>query len=257
MKDAAVGGTDPMWLAEATRVYPALKATYPGIPDALAIPPEAVRVRLAEALCHMVDSVSENGPILIGLDDIQHLDPASRDVLHLVARRWEAAPVLFLGTWRTAASQLRYDSNSLPVKWDRVLDIGPLENNQIARIMAAAAEGHAPDEGISNQIAALAQGNPYFAEMLLTDWRRHADGSFAAAVGKNSPLWEPPANMRSAFARLFEGMPAKARDALDVLAVAGRSLTNELRGCLGRSRDIVADTAWGRSFRAGWLWIQE
>ncbi|UCG88875.1 MAG: AAA family ATPase, partial [Gemmatimonadota bacterium] len=52
-RDPAVAGTDPQWLAEASRVTPGLRSVYTGVPEPQPTPAEAVRLRVAEALLRM------------------------------------------------------------------------------------------------------------------------------------------------------------------------------------------------------------
>jgi predicted ATPase len=89
-RDPAVSGTDPRWLAEASRVTPGLRAKYPGIPEPTPAPAEAIRLRVAEALARMLEAVSDGGPTLMVFDDVQQMDPASRDVCRVLLRRVDA-----------------------------------------------------------------------------------------------------------------------------------------------------------------------
>src|SRR3989442_348175 len=95
-RDPAAGGTEPLWLAEASRVCPGLRTIYPGIPPAPDAPTESIRLRVAEAVVRMMESVADFGPVLLAFDDLQFLDPASRDVLFLVTRRLERMPTLIV-----------------------------------------------------------------------------------------------------------------------------------------------------------------
>src|SRR5437867_1269828 len=63
-RDPAASGTEPLWLAEASRVCPGLRAIYPGIPPAPDAPPDSIRLRVAEAVIRMMEAVADNGPVL-------------------------------------------------------------------------------------------------------------------------------------------------------------------------------------------------
>src|SRR5438445_11456945 len=95
-RDPAASGTDPLWLAEASRVCPGLRSIYPGIPPAPDAPAESIRLRVAEAVVRMMEAVADNGPVLLAFDDLQFVDPASREVLFLVTRRLERIPTFIL-----------------------------------------------------------------------------------------------------------------------------------------------------------------
>src|SRR3989441_8813220 len=80
-RDPSAGGTEPLWLAEASRVCPGLRTIYPGIPPAPDAPTDSIRLRVAEAVIRMMEAVADNGSVLLAFDDLQFLDPASREVL--------------------------------------------------------------------------------------------------------------------------------------------------------------------------------
>src|SRR2546425_4743109 len=80
-RDPAASGTEPLWLAEASRVCPGLRTIYPGIPPAPDAPTDSIRLRVAEAVIRMMEAVADNGSVLLAFDDLQFLDPASREVL--------------------------------------------------------------------------------------------------------------------------------------------------------------------------------
>ncbi|HET7038335.1 MAG TPA: AAA family ATPase, partial [Gemmatimonadales bacterium] len=69
-RDPSVSGTDPRWLAEIARIHPALRAQYPGVPEAHEAPPESIRMRVAEGLLHALDAVSDGSRIGIIFDDL-------------------------------------------------------------------------------------------------------------------------------------------------------------------------------------------
>src|SRR5207249_2220895 len=106
-RDPAASGTEPLWLAEASRVCPGLRAIYPGIPPAPDAPPDSIRLRVAEAVIRMMEAVADNGPVLLAFDDLQFLDPASREVLFLITRGLERVPTLILAGARAGDGELR------------------------------------------------------------------------------------------------------------------------------------------------------
>ncbi|MCZ6655273.1 MAG: AAA family ATPase, partial [Planctomycetota bacterium] len=248
-KDPALGGTDPHWLAEASRIAPALKAKYSGLPTPDPAPGESVRLRVAEALYRMLETVAEGSPLLIAIDDIQHLDPASRDVLHIVARRFTEEAAMILGAERIEG----FDTNTLSGRpatefgtWDSRLELPALsltESRDLVVRLTQALENESRCEQIRERIARLADGNPYFLEMLISDWRVHRDASLAASE-TNGDLtgtkWRPPDTLRLTFSRHYEGLRPKGRQVFELLAVAGRAMNaDELGPLLG----ITADKA--------------
>src|SRR5439155_28224 len=93
-RDPAASGTEPLWLAEASRVCPGLRAIYPGIPPAPDAPPDSIRLRVAEAVIRMMEAVADNGPVLLAFDDLQFVDPASRaQAVAAAERSGDAGPI--------------------------------------------------------------------------------------------------------------------------------------------------------------------
>ena len=82
LRDSSVGGTDRIWLAEASRVAPGIRTVFTGIDEPPETPPETVRVRLGEAITKMLEAVADGGPMFLVFDDMHYMDPASREVLH-------------------------------------------------------------------------------------------------------------------------------------------------------------------------------
>ncbi len=245
-RDPEIAAADPAWLAEASRVTPGLKAIYPGIPDPPSVAPEAVRLRVAEALLCLLNTLSDTGPALLIFDDVQHMDPASRDVLHVLLRRLHGTPTFVLGTQRVTDVH-PFHGHSRPadaIAWEQVVEMAPFEIGEALELIAARARsGDALSSKVRMKIVHLSQGNPYLLEMLLADWERDPDGSLVAAEmaghGTGS-TWQPPETMRKAFGRLYRGLSVMAKHVLELLAVAGKPVGGA-RLCerLGESRAAV------------------
>ena len=219
-RDPAAGGTDPHWLAEATRVCPGLRAIYPGIPEAPEAPTDSIRLRVAEAVRRMIEAVADNGPVLLAFDDLQFLDPASQEVLFLVTRRPGGVAFILAGARPGEVSGL---------PWTETVELHPLDRSQaVTLIRDLSTDAKPPGAEIRDAIVRLSQGNPYHIEVLLTDWRMHQEDSLVAAesIGDGVALsWAPPEDLRAAFARQYGGLSADAQHVLQVLAVAGKAMS--------------------------------
>ncbi len=239
-RDPATGGTEPLWLAEASRVCPGLKAIYPGIPEPPNAPTDSIRLRVAEAVLRMMEAVSDQGPMFIGFDDVQHMDPASREVLFLVTRRLDHVPTLILATSRpdSAAESASAESGRGSLAWAETIALQPLQPDQAMRLLDdLLGEDTEIDHRIRETIVRLAQGNPYFVELLLSDWKQHEASSLVAAESsgdKTIASWDPPETLRSAFERHYRGLSLEAQHLLQLLAVAERAMaTPEIASLLG------------------------
>ncbi|MBE0594457.1 MAG: AAA family ATPase, partial [Gemmatimonadales bacterium] len=245
----AASGVDARWLAEAARVAPGLRSRYSGIPEPPPVPADAIRLRLAEALVRIIEVVAEDGPMLLVLDDLAYLDPASRDILHLLLRRLESAPLMVVASARTTEEQglvATHHGSGIGVAWDTIVPLQPLDGVQVRQMVVVLCGGHAPGEPVQAALVDLAQGNPYVVEMLLSDWQRAPDDSLVAAryLGdETAARWCPPDSLHRVFARQHRGLSNGADRMLSLLAVAGRKLS---AGDLGRLLGLdgaASDTA--------------
>src|SRR5216110_2317622 len=248
-RDPAASGTEPLWLAEASRVCPGLRAIYPGIPPAPDAPPDSIRLRVAEAVIRMMEAVADNGPVLLAFDDLQFVDPASREVLFLITRGLERVPTLILAGARAGDGELRpEETGGGGLVWKETIHLQPLERSQALNLISEVS-ADAEDVGvpIRETIVRLAQGNPYHIEMLLADWRTHRAKSLAAAEssGDAGPIsWTPPEDLRAAFARQYGGLSTDAQHVLQILSVAGKAMVpNELARLLGLQDGVVERAA--------------
>jgi DNA-binding SARP family transcriptional activator len=238
-RDPAAGGTDPLWLAEASRVCPGLRVVYPGVPPAPDAPTESIRLRVADAVLRVMEAVADDGPVLLAFDDLQFLDPASREVLFLITRRLERMPTLILAGARVGEAELGPEETGQGgLVWEEIRQLQPLDRSQaltLIRDLSADAEDVKPQ--ISETIVRLAQGNPYHIEMLLADWRTHQSTSLVAAESSGDTVaisWTPPEDLRAAFVRQYGGLSTDAQHVLQALSVAGRAMApTELADLLG------------------------
>ncbi len=239
-RDPAASGTDPLWLAEASRVCPGLRTIYPGIPAAPDAPTESIRLRVAEAVVRIMEAVADNGPVLLAFDDLQFVDPASREVLFLVTRRLERIPTFILAGARAGEAG--------GLAWQEMIHLQPLDRSQaLSLIHELSVDSEEVSSPIRETIVRLAQGNPYHMEMLLADWRTHKATSLVAAESSGDIAaisWTPPEDLRTAFARQYGGLSTDVQHVLQVLAVAGKAMApSELGSLLGLQGGVVERAA--------------
>jgi len=258
------GETDARWLAEASRVAPGLRAWHSGIPDPPPVPADAVRLRVAEALVRIIQVVGDPGPMLLVLDDLEFLDPASRDILHLLLRRLERSSLLVVGSARSAGDQALVHAEldgSRGLSWDDVVTLGPLASEHVREMVARlCGPGPVPEPAILDTMVELAQGNPYLVEMLLSDWRRQSEESLVSVYRRGADAasrWRPPATMNKAFERQHRGLSAESDRVLSLLAVAGRRLPAREVGELLALDGAVADAAAMQLLDRGIVRVEE
>ncbi len=230
--DPGFSAAEPFWLAEASRVAPGLRSRYSGIPRFEPAPSEALRLRVAEAVVHLINAVREGDPFLIALDDIENMDAASCDVLHILNRYLESQAILLVAT--TCASdavvpRLEDTDRNTPIRWTETIRIQPFSHHDM-RAFLSSLDADSEDKRVRETLVDLAEGNPHFAKILLSDWRSNGQSSLASLVltkDKRALNRAPPEELKATFTRRHEHLSEDALRTLDVLAVAHRVLTTD------------------------------
>jgi DNA-binding SARP family transcriptional activator len=98
---------DALWLAELSRLLPELRVRYPDLPA----PTEdelATKIRLFEAVAHLLDALAQRAPLVLLLDDLQWVDGATLDLVRYLGWYWKGhgTRVLLLGTVRREGREL-------------------------------------------------------------------------------------------------------------------------------------------------------
>lgn len=237
--DPELGATDPHWLGEASRVAPFLASQFAGIPRPSVATGETVRLAVAEAFHQMLETIAATGPVLLVIDDVQHLDPATRDVLTVLARRPRNYPLLTLALFQTT-----WDRPSGPAheeaplgSWDEELHVAPLDvaaGHRLASALCERLEIQGQSREVLDNLVRLSDGVPYFLETLVEDWRVHGEASLAGQTLDGGPAleWEPPPSVRAAFARRHARLDAMTRQVLEAVALAAHRVSVELIAAL-------------------------
>ena len=123
---------------------------------------------------------------MLVLEDLHWADTSTLDLVVFLAHNLVDRPVLLLGTSRAdeLASKERAGRLADGVRRSgsaMVLELGPLEHEELAALLAARTNSVLP-AALAKMIAARSEGNPFFAEELLaaaTDARRGASATCA------------------------------------------------------------------------------
>jgi DNA-binding NarL/FixJ family response regulator len=123
-------------------------------------PPPEVRL-LALALLSVVRTLTRDGPLLLGLDDVQWIDPSSAEVLRFMLRRLEGEPVGVLATVRGRPIEVPLELDRAFAAFQRVA-VEPLSAGAIHRLLwGRLALNLARPELM--RVHEIAGGNPFFA----------------------------------------------------------------------------------------------
>jgi DNA-binding CsgD family transcriptional regulator len=200
--EAIFGGTDARALAA---LLPELGARPTREPE---------RIRLYEAARAVFDRVPD--PTLLVIEDVHWADRSSLELLSYLMRRLRQGRTLVVASFRSEAVADEAPGSVLAelVASDRArrIDVPPLEGLALDALVRAVR----PD-GSADTLAAIAtrsEGNPFFAREL-------------AASG-----WLPgralPPTVRELLRIRLQGIAEPARQVLELVAVAGRSVDGEL-----------------------------
>ena len=256
-----VGGADPEWLAEVSRLLPELRHRFPGLPAPAAPPAGMERWRLFEGVAQLLLALSAERPVVLFVDDLQWCDAESCALLQFLVRRLDDAPVLLLATITAgeleAESAPRRLAESLFVHpRARRLALPPLTEDEVWQLIRRMGNIRAPAGGrrFARRLHDVSDGNPFqvieiakmlFAEGLLgatpvsREWvlpAARASGGFARV--------DIPRSVRDAIGMRVSRLPDELRQLLASIAVAARPVGAEVLAHVhGSSRLRVAALA--------------
>jgi DNA-binding NarL/FixJ family response regulator len=172
--------------------------------------------RLFELLLGMLHRIAERTPVLLVVEDLQWADQSTRDLLGFLVRNLRAGVALVL-TCRSDELHPGHPLRPFLAELNRGgraerLELGRLGGRALAELVAGIL-GEPPSSGLSREILARSEGNPFFAEELL------------AARLEGTRL---PTALRDLLLARVDALPEPARRVLAAAAVAGSRVDHEL-----------------------------
>src|SRR5215472_11901623 len=168
------------------------------------------RLAVAAGTFGLLTTAAEDRPLLVLVDDVHWLDPASTDALLFAARRLGRDPVAGVFSTRAALPAL----GGLPVS-----DLAGLAEPDAALLVKAVA-GIAPVPAVARWLHAETGGNPLaLTEAATALTSEQLTGANLAKIPQ-APL-EPGEAVRQRFAARLAGLDAASRVTLLVVAAAG------------------------------------
>ncbi|MGZ6141161.1 MAG: ATP-binding protein, partial [Myxococcaceae bacterium] len=246
----ALGGLDPMWRTEVSRVLPELRTERPDLPPPEPMTEYGQRQRFFEALARAVLGAPQ--PLLLLLDDLQWCDRETIEWLHYLLRFDAGARMLVVGTARDEELPATHPLRTmlLHLRSGRVpmteIALEPLDAAETARL-AAHFERRVLDEIAALRLFRETQGNPLF----VVEMARAGLGSPPASKrGAEQAKVELPSKVQAVIeSRLAQLSPA-AREVAHLGAAIGRGFGLALLLEAGQSsEDIVVralDELWQR-----------
>jgi DNA-binding CsgD family transcriptional regulator/tetratricopeptide (TPR) repeat protein len=223
------------WLARETPpdhlralIGPALPDLATLVPELLASEPQAEalpaldRARLFERFLGFLGRLGAPAPALTIVEDVQWIDPATRDLITFLVRNVTTEALVALLTCRTDDLAPGHPVLAWMAELGRApgavrVDLGRLSRTDVARQLEAIAEGPVADD-IIDSIWRRSDGHPLFAEELL-------------GTGATNGLGATPSLVEVLLGRVTSLAPDTLR-VVETLAVAGRPVDERLIGPL-------------------------
>ena len=186
------------------------------------------RARLFERFLGVLERLGDDQPVLAVLEDVQWIDPATRDLVTFLVRNVTNHRLVAILTCRTDDLPLDHPVRAWLAELGRApgamgIDLGRLTRDDVLRQLEAMTDGPIPDE-VLRSIWRRSEGHPLFAEELL-----------AAGGAPDATFAHPPSLIDLLLTRVASLDPATL-SIVRTLAVAGRPIDERLIAPLvGRS----------------------
>ena len=215
-------------------------------------PPAGSQLGVFEQTLALLAERAAAAPVLLVLEDLHWADTSTLDLLVFLAHNLQGRQVLLLGTHRTdeptSGERMRRFADGVRRSGAAtLLRLGPIAHDDLAALLEARADAPLP-AAVTDSIAARSEGNPFFAEELLTV----ADRTGELPGGLRDLLLESVDQLDPATRSLLRLAAAAGRDvAYPLLCAAAALPERDVRESLRRAVDhrvLVVESATG-SFR--------
>ena len=201
----------------------------------LAPSPEQEKRRLFEALTRWVTGLANKQPVLLIIEDVHWSDETSLDLLHYLARRCAASPMLVVLTYRS--DEVDFSLRQFLAQLDRErlsqeCALVPLTQSEVSAMLYAIFELRRSvftvpplaQGDLLDALYSLTEGNPFFIEELLKSLIEAGDIFYEHGRWEHKELGELhlPRSMRDAVEQRTAQLSEGARQALHLAAVVGR-----------------------------------
>lgn len=183
--------------------------------------------RVFELLRGVLQRLAERQPVLVIIEDLHWADNATRDLLRYLSRNLHA-PAALITTYRSEELPQRYPVRKLVADLHRHpgcqhLQLPPLTGAELHEL-AGAILGHPAAPDVVRELAARAQGNPFYAEELL------------AARDQGMQI---PEVLRNLLLLRAAEMGPEVRQMLRIAAVGGTRVPHELLAAVAGEPDTA------------------
>ncbi len=190
----------------------------------VARPAFPAREAMFSACARLIRGLCKDGPVLLMLEDIQHLDELEAEVFRHLVRVCADQPVLLLACWRGDDEGPRFPGLE-PLK---LAPLPPEQTGQLAsEVLGATAVG--PD--LTRLLLRTAEGNPLYLEEILKALRQAGRIWYEGTVARlKDPHLDPglPDTLQGLIDARIDALDPGARGAVQVAAVIGLHFSADL-----------------------------
>ncbi|MDP1850134.1 MAG: AAA family ATPase [Solirubrobacteraceae bacterium] len=234
--------SDPGALADCGPLGPHLAMILPELGEPAAA---TDRLTLFEAIRCALVTLAEDQPVLVVLDDLHWSDEATLELLSALAHPLGELSVLVVAAYRSDGLPRDHGLRRLrhELRRARRLDelvLGPLEHDDVARLLAASLDGP-PSPSLVRSVHDATQGTPFFVEELAAALRvsgalRRGRHGLELAHHGEIPL---PDTVRDALLISASELSDEGRVAAEAAAVAGEVFDLDLVASLSSSHGVA------------------
>jgi hypothetical protein len=193
----------------------------------LGLDPDQAHFRVMDAATRVLLAAVRRTPLVIILEDLHASDPASAEMLGLLAQQARDARIVIVGTYRESDAQRSPAAGSLAriARTAERISLDRLSEDE-ARDLLARVSGASVSDELSHAVYAASEGNPLFVNELA---RLHALQRLVprALHGEQAPALAIPASIKSAIRSRLSALSPRARQLLGLAAVIGREHRSE------------------------------
>ncbi len=222
-------------LTEVTRLLPELHTRYPNLPPAPSDGDEAERQRLFEAVAQVLAALVDAQPsVVLFLDDLQHADAPTIDLLRYLLYRLRGTTLWCVGAYRSgeiepgsALVSLLHDLGSK--QQVALLQLDPLDAQASGQLVDwRFGLARSQRQQLVTYLSEEAKGNAFILGQLLQDLEHRSilratnDSWQLDSMRLASERIDVPAGVQAMILERLSRLPPVARSLMDVAAVIGR-----------------------------------